>query len=204
MAELSQRFPDAIARGARGGPGYSTTVVAAFGGGEDRNANWEEARHRYDVSQTVKDDEQARELDAFFRKARGRKNTFRFKDWTDYQLAAADSRLVLVSGTTYQISKVYGADEPTFEEVRALRRIVAGSLTVYSSGAPLTAGVDYTVDLNTGLVTTASGTLTAACEFDVPCRFDFDEKDSTLVTVRPNGQTLIEWSGIRIVEVLDV
>lgn len=203
MAELSQRFPDRIARGATGGPGYSTTVVAAFGGGERRNINWEEARHRWDVSQAVKDDNAARELDAFFRKARGKAHTFRFRDWMDYRLAAAESRLVLVSGTTYQISKVYGADEPTFEEVRALRRIVSGSLTLYSSGVPLTLGVDYTADLATGRVTTASGTLTAACEFDVPCRFDFDEKDATLVHRRPDGSILVEWSGIRIVEVLD-
>jgi uncharacterized protein (TIGR02217 family) len=203
MAELTQRFPESIARGATGGPGYSTTVVAAFGGGERRAINWEEARHRYDVSQAVKDDEAARELDAFFRKARGRAHTFRFKDWMDYRLAAAESRLVLVSGTTYQISKVYGDDEPTFEEVRSLRRIVAGTLVVYSAGAPLTLGVDYTADLATGRITTASGTLTAACEFDVPCRLDFDDKDATLVTVRPNGDVLVGWSGIRIVEVLD-
>jgi uncharacterized protein (TIGR02217 family) len=203
MAELSQRFPEAIARGATGGPGYSTTVVAAFGGGERRATNWEEARHRYDVSQAVKDDDAARELDAFFRKARGRAHTFRFKDWMDYQLSAAESRLVLVSGTTYQISKVYGADESDFEEVRRLRRIVTGTLTVYSAGVPLTLGVDYTADLDTGLVTTAAGTLTAACEFDVPCRFDFDDKDATLVHRRPDGSILVEWSGIRIVEVLD-
>lgn len=203
MAELSQRFPDDIARGAKGGPGYSTTVAEAFGGGEDRNMNWPGARHRYDVSHAVKSSDRARICDAHFRKARGRAHSFRFKDWADFELAAADSRLVLVSGTTYQLCKVYGADEPTFEEVREITRIVAGTLVVYSSGTPLTAGVDYTVDVDTGRITTASGTLTAACEFDVPCRYDFDEKDATLVHRKADGTVLIEWSGIRIVEVLD-
>jgi len=203
MAELSQRFPDDIARGARGGAGYSTTVVAAFGGGEDRNINWPEARHRYDVSYAVKSMDRARVCDAHFRKARGRAHSFRFKDWTDFQLARADSRLVLVSGTTYQLCKVYGADEPAFEEVREIRRIVAGTLSVYSVDTLLVAGVDYTVDVDTGRITTASGTLTASCEFDVPCRYDFDEKDATLVHRKPDGTVLIEWSGIRLVEVLD-
>jgi uncharacterized protein (TIGR02217 family) len=202
MAELAQRFPDRIARGASGGVSYSTTVVTAFGGGERRNINQEEGRRRYDVSQAVKDDADARECDAFFRKARGKAHTFRFKDWFDYVLEPADSRLVLVSAGVYQISKVYGADEPDFEEVVPLRRIVDGTLTVYSSGTPLTEGAGYTVDIDTGLVTTASGTLTARCEYDVPCRFDFDEKDATLVHRRRDGSILVEWSGIRIVEVL--
>jgi uncharacterized protein (TIGR02217 family) len=203
MGFLAERFPDEIARGALGGPGYSTTVTEAFGGAEVRNTNWPTARHKYNVSQGIKTDTDARLCDAFFRKARGRAHAFRFKDWADFTLAAADSRLVLISGNTYQISKVYGADEATYEEVRALTRIVAGTLTVYSAGVPKTVGVDYTVDMDTGRVTTALGSLTAACEFDVPCRFDFDAKKAGLVHVGADGRVMLEWEGIDIIEVVD-
>lgn len=201
MGFLAERFPDNISRGATGGPGYSTTVVAAFGGAESRNINWSASRHRYNVSQGIKTGADERECDAFFRKARGRAHSFRFKDWADYQLTVAQSRLVLISGTTYQLSKVYGADEPTFEEVRKLTRIVAGTLRVYSATALQTEGVGYTVDINTGRVTTALSALTASCEFDVPCRFDFDQKNTELVYRRGDGTMLVQWDGIEIVEV---
>lgn len=204
MGELAQRFPDAIARGATGGPGYSVTVVESIGGGERRNLDREYGRHRYNVSQGIKTGEDERLIDAHFRKARGRLHTYRFKDWKDYQLAVGDSRLVLVSGTTYQLCKVYGADEPDYEEVRRIRRIVEGTLRVYASAVLLTEGVDYTVDVDTGLITTASTTLTAACEFDVPCRYDFDQKTAELLHRLSASRLLVKWDDIDIVEDLNV
>ena len=60
MGFLTQRFPDRISAGAVGGPGFSTTVVATFGGAESRNSNWAASRHRYNVSQGIKDDTDAR------------------------------------------------------------------------------------------------------------------------------------------------
>jgi len=203
MGFLTERFPDNVARGALGGPGYSTGIATAIGGAESRNINWAEARHKYNVSQGIKTGTDERECDAFFRKARGRAHAFRFKDWADYRLAVADSRLVLISGTTYQVSKVYGADEATYEEVRSLTRLVAGTLRVYSAAVLQVEGVGYTVNMDTGRVTTALGTLTAACEFDVPCRFDFDQKSTSLVYRRGDGTMLVQWDGIDIVEVLD-
>ena len=200
---LAQPFPERITRGAIGGPGYNTAVVEAIGGQESRNLAWPVGRHRYNVSQGIKDDADQRECDAFFRKARGRARPFLFKDWTDYTLAVADSRLVLVSGTTYQLSKVYGADEPAYEEVRSLERIRSGTLLVYSAGVLKTEGVDYTADLSTGLVTTALGTLTAACEFYVPCRFDFDQKRAALIDRQRDGSVFVQWDNIDIVEVVD-
>lgn len=201
MGFLAQRFPDNIARGATGGPGYSTTIAVALGGAESRNINWADSRHKYNVGQGIKTGADERACDAFFRKARGRAHSFRFKDWADFALTVAQSRLVLISGTTYQLNKVYGSDEPTFEELRPLTRIVAGTLRVYSASILRTEGTDYTVDINTGRVTTALGTLTASCEFDVPCRFDFDQKSTSLVHRRADGTMLIQWDDIEIVEV---
>jgi uncharacterized protein (TIGR02217 family) len=198
---LTQAFPDRIARGAVGGVGYSTTVAEAFGGQEDRNKNWPLGRHKFNCSQGLKTDADHQAADAHFRKAKGRAYAFPFKDWTDYELLVANSRLVLISGTTYQVSKVYGADEAGYEEVRPLTLIKSGTLRVYSAGVLKTLGTHYTQDLHAGTITTALGTLTAACEFYIPCRYDFDQKNATLVHRRGNGTRFVRWDNIDIIEV---
>ena len=208
MGFLTQRFPDRISAGAVGGPGFSTTVTTTFGGRESRNINWEASKHRYNVSQGVKNDADARHCDEFFRKARGRAHAFRFKDWRDYLLNTANSRMVQITATTFQLCKVYGADEPTFEEVRVLTRLVSGTVRVFNNATELVMGAGagkFTVNVDTGIVTygTAPGgaTRTASCQFDVPCRFDFDEKQAGLVSYRNDGTIMVSWDNIMLVEV---
>ena len=208
MGFLTQRFPERISAGAVGGPGFSTTVVATFGGQESRRVNWAMSRHRYNVSQGIKTDTDARDADEFFRKARGRAHAFRFKDWMDYALAKTESRLVEITTKTFQLCKVYGADEATFEEVREITRPISGTVRVWNDSTELVLGSGagkFTVDSATGIVTygTAPGAAarTASCEFDVPCRFDFDEKAASLTYRRPNGSILVEWAAIDLVEV---
>ncbi len=198
---LTQPFPERIARGAVGGPGYSTTVVEAFGGREDRNSNWPLGRHRFNCSQGIKTDADHQAATAHFRKARGRAHAFPFKDWTDYRLTVAQSRLVLITGSTYQVSKVYGSDEATYEEVRPLTLIKSGTLLVYSAGVLQTLGIGYTQDLHAGTITCGLATLTAACKFYIPCRYDFDQKNATLVHRRGDGTTFVQWDNIDIIEV---
>ena len=209
MGFLSQRFPERITRGAIGGPTYSTTVAYLPSGVEQRNANQARARHRYDVSQGIKNAVDHKVCDAFFRKARGRLHAFRVKDWADYQLARADSRLVPITSTTSRVCKVYGGDEPSFEEVRPLTRLVAGTLKIWKNGTQMTlaggAGpLLFTVDVDTGIVTfgeaPGAATLEASCEFDVPCRFDFDDKQAELVHRQPDGTMWLRWESIRLVE----
>ena len=208
MGFLTERFPERISAGGVGGPGFKTTVVATFGGQESRNIDWEASRHRYNVSQGIKTDADARACDAFFRKARGRAHAFRYKDWMDYILAVGDSRIVMLTSTTGQLCKVYGADEPTYEEVRELTRIVAGTVAVFNNGVALVEGPGagkFQIDLDTGIITygTAPGgaTRTARCQFDVPCRFDFDDKQAGLVRHISGGEVVVDWSGVSIVEV---
>jgi uncharacterized protein (TIGR02217 family) len=65
-------FPDAIARGATGGPEYSTDVVTVASGFEQRNQNWSAARARYDIGTGIRTREQMAEVIAFFRARKGR------------------------------------------------------------------------------------------------------------------------------------
>lgn len=207
MGFLAERFPDSIARGMVGGPSYSVTVASLPSGKEQRNLNRAYPRQEYRLAHGLKIDEDWRIADRFFRKARGKTHAFRFQDGSDYRLAVGDSRLVQITSTTFQLSKVYGADEPAFEEVRRLTRIVTATLQVFLNGTLQATPAAYTADLNTGIMTFVSppggAVRTAACEFDVPCRFDFDEKNHEVVLRRDNGQVFLRWDNIRLLEDMD-
>ncbi len=66
------RFPDAIARGATGGPEYSTDIISVASGFEQRNINWQASRARYDIGTGIRTREQMAEVIAFFRARKGR------------------------------------------------------------------------------------------------------------------------------------
>lgn len=212
MPDLKIRFPDRIAAGMDGGPEFSTTVVKTFGGQESRNINWPTSKRRFNVSNGVKTDRLARLADAYFRKARGRGRSFPFKDWSDFQLAVVDSRLVAITSTTFQLCKVYGWDEPDYEEVVPITIVTPGALRLFNDGVEVLEGVGagkFTVDQWTGIVTygTAPGAAvrTALCtEYLVCCRFDFDVKSATLVRITPSDRKImVRWDGITIMEVPD-
>lgn len=204
MAFLTERFPERITRGMTGGPMFDTTIAVVLSGAEKRNMNRSRSQHRYNLSQGIKDEDDADICTAFFRKARGRAHAFRVKDWMDYRLTRAQSRLVELTSTTFQLSKVYGSDEPTFEEVRPLTRPVSGTVRIWKDSVEQTITTHFTVNADTGVVTFVSppgaAVLDASCQFDVPCRFDFDAKESELVHRRPNNTMLIRWEAINLVE----
>jgi len=289
MGFLTVRFPDTV--DAVGGPTFSTTVTGFISGVEIRNQNRATSRHRYNVSSDFREAATSKLLDAFFRKARGRAHAFRFKDWADFELATTDSDLVATGLNTWQIYKVYGADEPTFQESRKITKPVNGTVAVYKTATPITAGAgagQWALNYSTGVFTfvdrdatrsvtgawtvgaTTTVTLTGAiagaqigdqlyftgvtgasaslinnvrltitniatatytfsfvstgyvftsgtgtahwiyketedllvsCEFDVPVRFDFDEKRADLVSRDASGAMVINWNNIDLIEV---
>lgn len=289
MGFLAERFPDTVDM--IGGPTYSTDVAMSSSGREVRNQNWDDGRHRYNVSADYRDGVVGKQLDAFFRKARGRAHAFRFKDWGDFELTHAQSNLLALTPTTWQVRKVYGADEPAFQEIRKITKPVSGTVEVKNSGVTLTAGASagnyamglstgvvtivprdskavsswtiggstqvtlasavagavigdtlyfsgvtgtaaalvnnvrltitnisggglnvYTFALNTSGLTLSGGTgfwtyraadLTAQLQFDVPVRFDFDEKRQLLVHRNADGTMVINWDNIDLIEVLN-
>ena len=178
------RFPEDISFGSVGGVEFSTTVIAAQSGFEQRNINWEQARARYNVAYGVRTPAQLETLIAFFRARRGRAHAFRFKDWNDClscsvegAIAPTDQDLGLGDGvrTTFALQKTYHSGGVTF--VRPIARPVAGTVRVALMSTELTTG--WSVDPLTGVVTfatpPASGVVVrAAFAFDVPVRFDVD------------------------------
>jgi uncharacterized protein (TIGR02217 family) len=196
MSFFDARFPDRIARGAQGGPGFLTAVVETVAGWEARLENWSEARCRFNVATGLKRREDLAELIAFFRLVRGRSRGFRFKDWTDFQ--ATEVPLGTGDGvrTIWQLAKryEYGGETST----RYITRPVAGTVAIFADGAPQASGVS--VDLATGAVSFAAppaeGVVAASCEFDVPCRFDVDGLEGLTLEHLQLGR----WSEIAVVE----
>lgn len=191
------RFPDDISWGATGGPRYSTTVVMSDSGHEQRNINWAEARMKWNVTHGIKTDDQVKALIDFFRARKGKAYGFRFKDWSDY--IATGQAIAKISGETnkYQLRKQYSDSERT--EVRLITKPVQGTLQVWDGATPLERPGDYSINWNTGVITTVEdpgpSSLTATFEFDVPVRFDTDDMDLSL-----DFFNAANWNNINVVE----
>ncbi|MFO0350958.1 MAG: DUF2460 domain-containing protein [Alphaproteobacteria bacterium] len=191
------QFPSDIAYGAAGGPGYLTTIVTTLSGHERRNANWSQARGRWNVAHGLKTREQVADLIAFFRARKGRAYGFRFKDWTDYQAVAQSIGQGDGSVSQFQLIKTYASGGVS--EARIIAKPVAGSLRIYRNGVEALSG--WSVDVTTGLVSFTSapepGVLVSAdFTFDVPARFDSDQMDITIETYQ-----LGSWGQIPIIEI---
>lgn len=208
MGILASRFPDVIARGALGGHGiWQATIVRHEGGYETPNLDWQDARGEWNVARAIELTGKHELARAHYYKARGMYHWFRFKDWLDFAAARTGNDKGRLTGatTTWQINKVYGADEPSFEYLRPLKRIVAGSERLWLNSVLQTRTTHYTIDNDTGIVTSlaswAGGTLEVQCEFDVLCRYDTPAFAPRLVDRRRDGQMLFDWGDITIVEV---
>lgn len=207
MGTLAGRFPDDIARGASGGHGYwSTSIVESVGGQVTANQVWQYARGRWDVARAIEQTGKHELARAHFYKARGRRHTFRFKDWLDFRCArtGTDKGRITGAGTAWQCAKAYGTDDVTYEYVRPLKRIVSLTDQIWRNGTLQTRGSDYTIAIDTGVITSAiswtGATLELACDFDVLCRYEIDEFAPRLVFRSSDAEMLFEWDSIKIVE----
>lgn len=211
MGVLSGRFPTDISRGAEGGhANFDVAIVMLAGGQEVPNLNWDYARGRWNVARVIEATNSHLVARRHFIKARGRFHYFRFKDPFDYLCSREGDdrgRITAVSGGggTLQINKVYGADEPSFEYVRPLTRIVALTELVWHNGTPQTRGSDYTIDNDTGIITPGSAwdaeDVEVQCEFDCLCRYDTSGFNVQHVAGQYPGSNLLNWANIDIIEV---
>ena len=208
MGILAARLPDDIERGAEGGHGYwKATIVAHEGGFETPNLDWQDARGEWNIGRALELTGLHEIARSHYYKARGMFHLWRFKDWLDFQCARTgnDKGRLTGSTTAWQINKVYGADEAGFEYVRPLKRIVAGSEQIWRNGTLQTRVTHYTLDNDTGIVTSLSSwagdTIEVACQFDVLCRYDTPKFAPRLEHRLSDSKMLFKWSDINIVEV---
>ena len=176
-------FPIAIGAEASASPGFSTNVVTSASGHESRNANWQQARLRFDAGPGVRGDDELGTLIAFFRARRGAAVGFRFRDPFDHSSnamtgasTASDQSLATGDGaaTQFALRKLYGEGE-----MRRITRPVAGSVRVSVGGVEQLAGWSL---VDRGMVQFSAppavgAEVRAGFLFDTPVRFAEDRLD---------------------------
>jgi uncharacterized protein (TIGR02217 family) len=172
-------FPVGVGREASVEPGFSTAIVETAGGAEQRNADWADARMRFDAGPGVRGEAELQDLISFFRARRGAAQAFRFRDPLDHSSngmtgePGADDQLLGVGDgacTDFPLTKFYG------EQVRRITRPVAGSVRVSVGGVERIGGWMLTAG---GVVSFAEPPadgedVRASYLFDVPVRFEED------------------------------
>ncbi|WP_299614235.1 DUF2460 domain-containing protein [uncultured Tateyamaria sp.] len=188
------RFPASLSFGSVGGPERRTEVVTLANGFEERNTPWAHSRRRYDAGLGMRSLDDVETLIAFFEARMGQMYGFRWKDWADFKsgTASADPRFsdqTIAQGDgivdTFPLLKTYRSGE--FSYSRPIVKPVAGTVRVGLGRDEMQEGVDYDVDLSTGLITfqhppEENEEITAGFEFDVPVRFDTDQIQTSVAS----------------------
>ena len=183
-------FPIEIGQEASVSPNFSTNIVTSASGFEARNANWAQARLRFDAGTGVRGEAELQTLLSFFRARRGPAIAFRFNDPYDNSSSgmtdtptAADQVIGSGDGVrdSFALLKTYGTGEQ-----RRITRPVSGSVRVALDGTELVSG--WTLE-GKGVVRfstpPAAGTVVSAgFLFDTPVRFAEDRIEVSRATFR--------------------
>jgi len=188
------RFPAAVSFGSSGGPERLTEVITLANGHEERNAPWKHSRRRYDAGVGVRSLDDIEELISFFEARSGRLYGFRWKDWSDYKSCLPsqeptfrDQIIGIGDGETvlFELSKTYQSGSHSY--IRRVQKPVSGSVRVGVQGSEISETTEFSLDLDTGVVTfvdppAVAAEITAGFEFDVPVRFDTDRIYTSLAS----------------------
>lgn len=184
MAFHDVRLPEDVERGAQGGPRFKTTILVLGGGLEKRNIDWATTRGEWDIGYGIESKEAYSDVVDFFYARQGRAHSFRFKDWSDYEVGTTGTPVTFATGDgvtlIYQAQKRYSSGGIDFD--RDLTKIVSGTVELYVNAVLVADPADYSIDLLTGLITFVvappdTETIGIVCEFDVPVRFETDGLD---------------------------
>lgn len=215
-------FPEGIAYGSRGGPGFNTKIIELDSGAEERVGRWASARRRWDAKWGVKDLDDLYTVMAFVLARKGALHGWKWTDPMDFASTVDGRTLSFAAGsadpddedqllgtgdaaeTDFQIIKLYTSGGVT--HTRNITRPKSGTVVVAVDGSAQTEGVDYTIDYTTGIITfgTAPGSsldVTAGYEFYVPARFGEEVDDLLEMTIESFDEG--EISSIPIIELVD-
>lgn len=190
------RFPANLSFGSIGGPERHTDVVTLANGFEERNTPWAHSRRRYDAGLGMRSLDDVETLIAFFEARMGQMYGFRWKDWSDFKSSIAsgqtgydDQTIAQGDGlqSVFPLVKTYRSG--THSYARPITKPVSGTVRVGLGGDQMKEGIDYEIDLTTGLVTfqhppERDVEITAGFEFDVPVRFDADRIETSVASFK--------------------
>lgn len=183
MGYINAILDERIDYGFDGGPEYSTTVVDLENGLEQRDSAWIYPRHKYTAQFGNLDDDDRDTIIEVFHACRGRRHSFKFKDWNDFE--ASHEPLNVPVGTTQsiQLYKTYN-----FGAAYTIRPIqaVATDVIVYNGSTPVAGLLDTETGMFTPSAAWAAGSYTWSGSFYVWVRFNDDYNSFTINSWRAN------------------
>lgn len=139
---------------------FKTDIVISQSGREQRNITWQDNLMEFDVSHTLKTEEQKEVLLAFFNQMRGAAISFKFKNWSDYTVKRTQGIVnedgFFLGTPTAHLYKKYQVDN-TFDyySKKIIRVVESPDFDYYSFeynlNGTLNSGV--TLDYKTGILT---------------------------------------------------
>lgn len=168
---LEQQLDTKITQGATGGPTVPGRVKRYTASGRlKQNFSAGAPIHRYDVSHGLRSRADYQTvLDLWYVVMFTPYAGFRFKDWRDFRATRDNTKLTLVTGTTWQLQRRHVAGGIEF--LRDIVKPRAGVVIYDAGGTPLTA----TVNTTTGTADVTGTPASWSGEFDVPVTFTDDE-----------------------------
>ncbi|MEM1151008.1 MAG: DUF2460 domain-containing protein [Pseudomonadota bacterium] len=204
------RFPTSLSFGSVGGPERRTEIVTLANGFEERNTPWAHSRRRYDAGVAMRSLDDVEDLIAFFEARQGQLYGFRWKDWTDYRSVASSRDIAFDDqvigngdGVTQDFPLLKTYRSGTHIYARPIQKPVAGTIRVGLADDEKQEGIDYEVDLTTGIVSFAhppdeNAEVTAGYEFDVPVRFDTNSIQNSVASFRAGDAPSVPIVEIRV------
>lgn len=198
-------FPVDIGLNAIGGPTIDGVVVyRLFSGVEQRNIANEIQPIEWRISRPALTPTQVANAITFMRARNGKAYTFRFYDYTDYQVTQALIGTASSGQTEFQFKKVYSDDGGNFTRIitKPINPATYSGFTtpvIYVNDVEESSS-NYSIDYSTGVLTFDSG-LTDGDEvkatFDFHCNARFNMDKMNLAFPKPNFH---RWNEISIIE----
>lgn len=183
---LDLEFPRSVSAGLVWAINWEGDLVIEGGGGVVTGTPWSEPLRDCDAAKACETEQQRKDLIAFFRIVQARRYSFKVRDWSDYIVEQSEGKLRTLTATTFQLYKRHTLDGLTSDQDITLPETDDPDepFVVYSAGpTPMTAGVHYTLDELTGILTTIGSPVVTPLTWKGPyfIRARFDTKRIALV-----------------------
>ena len=199
---LEERLPIDVRLGMSYADDYTVLITTTAAGAEYRKLVQPFPVRSFHVNFTTDQADLWARVLALYHRAYGRFAGFRVKcldDFSTNNLTAVptptDEVLANSASGIYQLRNFYGTNGTALAGVgypsRTIYKPVAGTVVAAKNGVTISSGLS--VDATTGLITITpaplfSDTITAGCQFDIPCRFNAQiEVTSIDVAIRDCG-----------------
>ena len=194
MAFHDVRLPEDVERGAQGGPMFQTTILILGGGLEKRNIDWATTKGDWDIGYGITSKALFKPVIDFFYARQGRAHSFRFKDWSDFEITAGNMFTTDGVTATFQMFKRYSSGGIDFDRNITKPQASGWIVTVNAVGQTVVfdtapSATEVSINSLTGIVTlgsthaaTSTQDVVLTGEFDVPVRFDTDKLDISVET----------------------